>query len=247
MLLLNKTAVITGCSRGIGKSVLEVFAKNKCNIWACTRKQSADFEHMIAALSGENNVKITPLYFDLYQDEEIKEAMKQIYSSKQKIDILVNNAGATSPNALFLMSSIHTIKENFEANFFSQMLVTQYVSRLMAKQNSGSIINIASIAGLDGGPGQLEYCSSKAAIIGATKKLSHELSTYNIRVNAIAPGLVETEMLDNMTDELKKRILNQTTLHRLGQPIEIANSVLFLASDLSSYITGQILRVDGGR
>jgi 3-oxoacyl-[acyl-carrier protein] reductase len=246
MLLQGKTAIITGCARGIGKSILETFAQNGANIWACSRKPTDEFENKIAELSKEYNVTITPLYFDLGSQEQVKEAMKKIFSSKEKIDILVNNAGVTSPNALFLMSSVDTMREVFEINFFSQMLITQYIVRLMTKYKSGSIVNVASIAGIDGNPGQLEYVSSKAAVIGATKKLADELAEHNIRVNAIAPGIVQTDMIDRMAEEVLHNNLLQTNMKRLGQPDEIAKAVLFFASDMSSFITGQILRVDGG-
>ncbi|MED1873012.1 SDR family NAD(P)-dependent oxidoreductase [Brevibacillus borstelensis] len=246
MLLQGKTAVITGCSRGIGKSILETFAQNGANIWACSRKPSEPFEQMIASLSKNYNVTITPLYFDLRSQEQVKEAMKTIFASKQCIDVLVNNAGMTSPNALFVMSSIDSMRELFETNFFSQMLITQYIARIMIKNKTGSIVNIASIAGMDGNPGQLEYVSSKAALIGATKKLADELAEHSIRVNGLAPGIVETDMIDRMSEEVLQIHLQKTKMKRLGQPSEIANAALFLASDLSSFITGQILRVDGG-
>ncbi|MGI2296576.1 SDR family NAD(P)-dependent oxidoreductase [Paenibacillus sp. GXUN7292] len=247
MLLQGKTAIITGCSKGIGKSLLQTFAQNQCNIWACSRKPTEEFEVLIEQLTSKYNVNIRPLYFDLAEESEIKEAMSTIFSSKQNIDILVNNAGVTSPNALFLMTPIQKMKEVFQINFFSQIILTQYVTRLMVKQKSGSIINISSIAGIDGDPGQLEYVSSKAAMIGATKKLANELATYNIRVNAIAPGITETDMIDQMSNEILNVNLTQTNMKRLGHPNEIASAALFLASSMSSFMTGQVLRVDGGR
>lgn len=246
MLLRDKTAIITGSSRGIGKSILKTFAQNGSNIWTCSRKPTEEFENEIAELSKNYGVTITPLYFDLGNQEQVKEAMKKLFSSKQKIDILVNNAGMTSPNALFLMSSIDMMREVFEVNFFSQMLITQYIVRLMVKYKTGSIVNVASIAGIDGNPGQLEYVSSKAAIIGATKKLADELAEHNIRVNAVAPGIIQTDMIDRMSEEVLQKNLLQTNMKRLGQPNEVAEAVLFFASDMSSFITGQVLRVDGG-
>lgn len=246
MLLQGKTAVITGSAKGIGKSILEVFAQNGCNVWACCRSRTDEFEVFIEQLCQEYKVTITALYFDLAAEEQIKEAMKKIFSSKQKIDILVNNAGATAPNALFLMSPIEQMRDLFEVNFFSQMMITQYIARLMSRNNSGSIVNVASIAGIDGNPGQLEYVASKAAIIGATKKLADELAQHNIRVNAIAPGIVQTDMIHRMKDDVLEKNILHTNMKRLGQPNEIANAILFLASDMSSFMTGQILRVDGG-
>lgn len=246
MLLKGRNAVITGCAKGIGKSILEVFARNGANIWACVRKPSKEFTEYIEALSNACRVNITPIYFDLGNEEQIKAGIKNIIGSKQQIDILVNNAGMVSKNALFQMTSIDTIKNVFEINFFAQILITQYISRAMIKQKSGSIINISSISGIDGNPGQLEYVASKAALIGATKKLASEFASLNIRVNTIAPGVIGTSMVKNMTDETMNNIINQIMMKRIGQPIEIAQAALFLASDMSSYITGQVLRVDGG-
>ena len=144
------------------------------------------------------------------------------------------------------MTSIDKMKHLFDTNFFAVTLLTQYISRLMARQNSGSIINIASIAGLDGEPAQYEYATSKAAIVGATKHLARELAADNIRVNAVAPGMIETEMGAKIEENLRNQILNKVIMRRMGKPSEIANVVAFLASDYASYMTGQIIRVDGG-
>ena len=246
MLLTGKNAVITGCARGIGNSTLEVFAKNGANIWACCRKQTEEFEQNINQLVSDCNVDITPVYFDLIDNEQIKSAIKQIMASKQKVDVLVNNAGITH-NSLFQMTTIDKMKEVFEINYFSQMLFTQYIVKMMVKNKSGSIINISSTAALDGNSGRATYGASKAAMICTTKALSAELAEYNIRANAIAPGITQTDMVANsMTNEVIQDTLLQVSMKRMGQPSEIANAVLFLASDMSSYITGQVIRVDGG-
>lgn len=246
MLLQGKTALITGCSKGIGQSIMQVFAQNGCSIWACFRKETTEHERLIKKMRDDYQVSITPLYFDLEDSEQIKSAMRQVFSSKKPIDILVNNAGITAPNALFFMTPIEAMKKVFEINFFAPMLITQYVGRMMSKHCSGSIINIASIAGIDGGPGQLEYVASKAALIGSTKKMADELASYQIRVNAIAPGITKTDMIDRMDDSLLHENIARSSLKRLGEPKEIADVALFLASDMSSFMTGQILRVDGG-
>lgn len=246
MLLAGKNAVVTGCARGIGKSILEVFAKNRANIWACCRKQTDEFERYINQLAGDCGVVITPVYFDLMDNEQIKSAIKQIMASKQKVDVLVNNAGVTH-NSLFQMTTMDKMREVFEINYFSQMLFTQYIVKMMVKNKSGSIINISSSAALDGNAGKATYGASKAAIICTTKAISAELAEYNIRANAIAPGLTQTDMVANsMTKEVIQDTLLQVSMKRMGQPSEIANAVLFLASDMSSYITGQVIRVDGG-
>lgn len=246
MLLKGKTAVITGCSRGIGRSILELFAQNGANIWACSRTSSEDYTNYLQELSDFNSVKITPLFFDLANGGQTTQAMKSILSQKEHLDILVNNAGMVSKNALFQLTPMKTIKEVFEVNFFSHILITQYLLKAMTRQHYGSIINIASIAGIDGEPGQLEYVCSKAALIAATKKLSRELSFAHIRVNAIAPGIIETDMIEMMSDDVMNRFMKQCSMKRMGEPSEIARVALFLASDMSSYVTGQVIRVDGG-
>lgn len=246
MLLQGKNAIITGCARGIGKSILETFASNGANIWACARKPSEEFSDYLKKLADNHHIIITPVYFDLADPVQIKEAVKVIMSAKQKVDILINNAGITY-NALFQMTTMDKLREVFEVNFFAQFLFTQYIVKLMARQKSGSIVNIASSAAIDANSGRSAYGASKAAVICMTKALAGELAEYNIRANAIAPGITQTDMVAaSMTDEIINSSVSQTYLKRIGQPGEIAQVALFLASEMSSYITGQVLRVDGG-
>ena len=246
MLLKDKNAVVTGCNRGIGKEIERVFAENGANIWACTRKDSQNFTKYINNLEQKHSVKIDPVYFDLENEEQIKAGVKTIKQSKQPVNILVNNAGLIF-TALFQMTSMEKLKEMFQINYFSKMLLTQYISRIMMRQKSGSIINISSSAAIEGKEGRTSYASAKAAMITSTKVLAKELAPYNIRVNAVAPGLTQTEMMVSSTPEdALKETLNRICMKRVGQPVEVANSVLFLASDLSSYMTSQVLRVDGG-
>ena len=246
LLLKNKNTVITGCNRGIGKEIVRVFAENGANIWACVREESGTFSKYINNLEQKHSVSINPVYFDLSDEEQIKTGVKTIKETKEPVDILVNNAGAIF-TALFQMTSMDKLKEMFEINYFSQMLLTQYISRIMMRQKSGSIINISSSAAIEGNEGRTGYASAKAAMITSTKVLAKELAPYNIRVNAVAPGLTQTEMMVSSTPEdALKETLNRICMKRVGQPEEIANSVLFLASDLSSYMTSQVLRVDGG-
>ena len=246
MLLKNKVAVVTGCNRGIGKEIVRVFAENGANIWACVRKENQSFTKFIHNLEQKHSVNINPVYFDLSDELQIKAGVKTIINSKQPVNILVNNAGIIF-TALFQMYSMEKLREMFEINYFSQMLLTQYISRLMIRQRSGSIINISSSAAIEGNEGRTGYASAKASMIASTKVLARELAPYNIRVNAVAPGLTETEMMVNSTPEdALQETLNRICLRRVGEPREIANTVLFLASDLSSYTTCQVLRVDGG-
>lgn len=245
-MLQGKNAVITGCARGIGKQMLETFASNGANIWACVRKPSEEFSENIRELAERYQVSITPVYFDFADQGEIKEAVKSIMGAKQSVDILVNNAGITY-NALFQMTTMDKLKEVFEINFFSQFMFTQYIAKLMIRQKAGSIINIASSAAIDANPGRSAYGASKAAVVCMTKAMAKELADFNIRANVIAPGITETDMVfESMTEEIIKNTVAQTSLKRMGQTSDIANAALFLASDMSSYITGQVLRVDGG-
>lgn len=245
-MLKGKNAIITGARRGIGRATVEVFAENRANIWACARKEDTAFEEDMVRLAEQYGVQIEPVYFDLTDEAQLKQAVKQIQGAKRQVDILVNNAGAVAQSTCFAMTSVAKMKELFDVNFFSQMLLTQYVARLMTRRRSGSIVNLTSIAALDGEPAQLEYVGSKAAIAGATKKLAIELGESGIRVNAVAPGVIDTDMGNEMHPKLMERIVNNTVMKRLGQPREIANVIAFLASDRASYVTGQIIRVDGG-
>ena len=245
MLLQNKTAVITGSNRGIGKAVLETFAENGADIFACVRKESDEFSNVTARLSEKTGVSITPVYFDLAESERVKSGIKSILSSKKQIDILVNNAGVAS-GSFFQMTSLKDLKQVFEINFFSQILFTQGISRYMTRFKTGSIINIASTAGLIGDAGMTSYGSSKAALMFATKTMATELGEMNIRVNAIAPSITKTDMFDQMEEKARSKLIDASALKRPAEAVEVANVALFLASDLSSYVTGQVLRVDGG-
>jgi len=244
-LLKGKNAIVTGCARGIGSSIVEVLAENGANVWACARKQTPEFENFLESLSSKYDVVIKPIYFDLSDKDQMKIAVKTIMSEKISVDILVNNAGITY-NALFQMSTIDKIQEVFDVNFISPFLFTQYIVKLMLKNKSGSIINISSSAALDGNSGRAVYGASKAALLCATKSLAAELGDQGIRANVIAPGITKTDMLSSMTEEVINETVMNTDMKRHGEPTDIANTVLFLASDLSSYITGQVIRVDGG-
>lgn len=245
MLLNKKSAVITGTNRGIGRAITEAFAREGANIWAHTRKETPEFVQDMQNMEKKYNVKITPMYFDMTDSVAMKVAVKTIMASKTPIDILVNNAGIVEYGA-FQMFPMAKIRQVYEVNFFSVIEFTQLITRIMARQKKGSIINLGSVAGIDVSSGNTAYGTSKAAIIALTKTLSVELAPLNIRVNALAPGLVETNMLDTIEASTYEKMLTTTALNRLGQPEEIASAVVFFASELSSYITGQILRVDGG-
>lgn len=246
MLLEGKTAIVTGCNRGIGKAILEKFAKEGANVFAHARTKTDEFEMACKELSVKYNVQIYPVYFDATNSEEMKVAVKEIFSNTKEIDILVNNMGVVKSVSLFQMTKMQDIKDEFEVNFFAQMELTQLVSRTMTRRKAGSIINISSCAGIDGNTGMLQYVSSKAAMIGATKRLAIELGVANVRVNSVAPGLTDTDMGNQMREDLEQETLNHLIFKRKAKPEEVADAVLFLASDMSTFITGQTIRVDGG-
>ncbi|MCK9310115.1 MAG: SDR family oxidoreductase [Methanocorpusculum sp.] len=247
MLLNGKTAIITGSNRGIGHTILETFAREGCStIWAHARCESVSFSNEVNVLSEKFGTEIIPVYFDMTDTELLRESIKNLIRSKKRIDILVNNAGIAH-GGLFQMTPVQQIKDVFDVNFFAGMEITQLVTRIMTKQKSGSIINMASISGIDLKKGNCAYGVSKAAVIAWTKTLSSELGSYGVRVNAVAPGLTDTRMATLMEENAGMEMVNDSAFSRLGSPQEIANTVLFLASDLSSFINGQVIRVDGGR
>lgn len=246
MLLKGKNAIVTGSNRGIGQAIIGKFAENGANIFAHARKENLQFEQYCHSLEERFHVRVTPVYFDATNAEEVKGGIKKIVGIEKEIDILVNNIGVVNQVKLFQMTDIKEMREEYEVNFFSQMHITQLVSKLMVRRKQGSIINISSCAGLDGNTGMISYVSAKAAIIGATKRLAIELGNYNIRVNSVAPGLTDTEMGKKMNDQLQEEMMKKLIIRRKAKPNEVADAVVFFASDMSTFITGQTLRVDGG-
>lgn len=244
--MIMANAIITGSNRGIGLATLKKFIKQGINVWACMRTQDNDLEKKFRQYSEQYNVWIRPVYFDLLDEEQVKEGIRTIMLQKETVDILVNNAGMPF-GALMLMTPMNKLHEVFQVNFFSQILMMQLVAKKMIRQKSGAIINLASVGGIEANSGYLAYGSSKSAIIWATKSIAKELAEFGIRVNAVAPGLTDTGMGNYKSEDELEKTLARTPLGRMAEPEEIAEAIYFLASDSASYITGQILQVDGGR
>ena len=245
-MLSGKNIVITGCLQGIGRETLRVFAENGANIFACAYKQLDEFEDLCKELAAKNNVNITPVYFDMMNNNEIKDAAKIIQAAKVEIHGLVNIAGINK-DAFFSMVTYQDLLDTFQVNFFSQIILSQYIVKLMQrKKTQGSIVFTSSISALDGNEGQLSYAASKAALIGAMRTMALELGKTGIRVNAIAPGVIKSPMTDKLSEELIEKKINTMDIPRLGEAEEVANLCMFLMSDLSSHISGQVIRVDGG-
>lgn len=245
--LQKKCALVTGANRGIGKAVVKQFAEHGVKkIYAHARKNTEEFISECEQLQSQYDVEVCPVFFDALDGEAMKQAMAKLRKEKAVIDILVNNIGTVGSIQLFSMTPIEQMRETFSINFFSQIQLTQLVSRFMMQQKAGCIVNVSSCAGIDGDTGMLDYVSSKSAWIGATKRLAIELGAYGIRVNAVAPSLTDTHMGNQMSEELKKQTLDRCIMKRMGRPEEIANVITFLASDLASFVNGQVIRVDGG-
>ena len=246
MILKGKNAIITGANRGIGLATVKKFALEGCNVWACARTQNDEFESALQGLASQYGVYIRPVCFELTDYAGVKDAVKAIAAEKKNVDILVNCAGISFSGSI-MMTSRDKLKQVFEVNYFSQINLIQVVSRLMMRQKSGSIVNIASVRGINPIAGAMAYASSKAALICSTKTMSKDLSPFGIRVNAVAPSLTNTDMGNNRKQKDLDRFVAHTALKRMAQPEEIATAVAFLASDEASFVTGEVLTVDGGQ
>ena len=243
-LLENKVALITGGSRGIGKSIVEKFVENGCNVAFTFNKSESDAK-LIESYLSENNIQIKGYKSDASKLTEAELLTKSVLSDFGKIDILINNAGITKDNLLMRMSE-NDFNEVLNVNLNSVFNMTKAVQREFLKNRSGSIINISSVVGIKGNAGQSNYSASKAGIIGFTKSIALELGSRNIRSNVVAPGFIETEMTKNLSGDTLKSWYDSIPLKRGGKPSDIGNVCVFLGSDMSSYITGQVLVVDGG-
>ncbi|MCC8360283.1 3-oxoacyl-[acyl-carrier-protein] reductase [Salinimicrobium sediminilitoris] len=243
-LLEGKNAIITGASRGIGKGIAEVFAKHGANV-AFTYSSSAEAANQLEKELQELGIKAKGYKSDAADFKQAEELIKNVQQDFGSIDILVNNAGITKDNLLMRMSE-EDFDKVIEVNLKSVFNMTKAVQRTMLKQRHGSIINMSSVVGVKGNAGQANYAASKAGMIGFSKSMALELGSRNIRTNVIAPGFIETEMTGKLDEKVVEGWREAIPLKRGGTPEDIANTCVFLASDLSAYITGQVINVDGG-
>lgn len=244
MLLEGKKALVTGSSRGIGKAIAMKFLSEGASVWGiCTKPSQSKSE--LEEIAKANGVTFVELYANAADSESWTSTIKSALEASGGFDILVNNAGITKDGLSFRMK-----KEDWSAvldiNLTSAFLASQIISNDMLRKKTGSIINMSSIVGLHGQGGQVNYAASKAGLIGFTKSLAKEVGSRGIRVNAIAPGFIQTDMTDVLPENVKTSILDTVPMKHLGVPEDIANAALYLASDLSTYVTGQVIGVDGG-
>ena len=247
MLVKDKVVLITGSSRGIGNAIAREFASSGAKVVICGSKlENAEKakEDIIKKLNVEED-NLLPVGLNMKDSEDIKRVVSEVIAKWGKVDVLINNAGITS-NVSLLDSTDEEFREMFDINFFGVVSLTREVVKYM-KSAGGSIINTSSMVGTYGGRNQSAYAASKFAINGLTKSLAKELGMYNIRVNAVSPGVVGTDMVrENVSEEMKVGLLRMTPLGKMADPKDIAGIYLYLASDASSFTTGQIIGVDGG-
>ena len=243
-LLKDKNVIITGASRGIGKGILELFVKNGANV-AFSYIGDSDQAKSIEADFSDHKQKVVSYVSDASNFEQSQKLIDDVVNDFGSIDVLVNNAGITIDNLLMRMSE-EDFQRVIDVNLKSVFNTTKAILRTMLKQRSGSIINMSSVVGVKGNAGQSNYSASKAGMIGFTKSMALELGSRNIRCNCIAPGFIETEMTEKLSDDVVQTWRDSIPLKRGGSTNDVANAALFLASDLSSYVTGQVINVCGG-
>lgn len=241
----RKTALITGGSRGIGRAICLELAKEGMDIVFSYQKGAGEAEET-ALLCREYGVRVLPLQADVAKREDCSILVqKALEFSENQIDVLVNNAGITRDNLLLRMSD-EQFQQVIDTNLTGTFYMMREVSKTMLKKRKGRIINISSVVGIKGNPGQVNYAASKAGVIGMTKSLARELAARKITVNAIAPGMIETDMTKALPQNAREEILNSIPMKTMGKPQDIAKAVAFLAGEGGQYITGQVLSVDGG-
>ncbi|GEN55748.1 3-oxoacyl-[acyl-carrier-protein] reductase FabG [Halolactibacillus alkaliphilus] len=241
---MTKVALITGASRGIGREIALTFAENGYQV-VINYNGNEDKANEVKEEVEKKGAKALVVKANVADENDVKAMIKTTIDTFGRIDVVVNNAGITRDNLLMRMKEADfdaVIDTNLKGVFFMMKAVT----RPMMKQKGGAIINLSSVVGLSGNPGQINYVAAKSGVIGMTKTAAKELAAKNIRVNAVAPGFITTDMTDDLPEEQKTLLMSQIPLKRLGEPKQVAEAVYFLASEKASYITGQTLSVDGG-
>ena len=243
-MLKNKNAIITGGARGIGREIAKTLAKNGANIAINYRTYNDELEKLVSELEGYN-IKVLTYKCDVSNESEVEAFINEVKDKFNSVDILINNAGITK-DGLILRMSEKDFTDVLDINLKGTFNMTKAVSKIMVRQRQGKIINISSVVGVAGNAGQCNYAASKAGVIGFSKSIARELASRNINVNVIAPGYINTDMTKVLSDNIKEEVLKAIPMKKIGDPIEVANLALFLSSNLSDYITGQVINVDGG-
>ncbi len=243
MLLKGKRALVTGGARGIGKEIVLDFLREGASVWFLDLAPS-EFQAEMEQAAQAGGGRVVFKKADVSAAAEVERVVAEVASEAGGIDVLVNNAGITRDGLIFRMP-LENWEKVMAINLTSAFLLSQAVARIMIKQRSGSIVNMASIAGVGGNAGQANYASSKAGLIGLTRSLAKETGGRGVRVNAVAPGYIDTDMTRGLPEAVRQAFLTQVSMARPGQPQEVARVVTFLASDMSSYVSGTVLRVDG--
>jgi len=243
-MLSNKIALVTGASRGIGRETAILLASKGAFVYVNYSGSEKDANDVVQ-LIRENGGKAEAIQCNVADFESVKIMIDYIVKQQKRLDIIVNNAGITKDNLLLKMSE-SDFDSVLDINLKGAFNVAKHSIRYMLKQRSGKIVNISSVVGIVGNAGQINYSSAKAGLLGLTKSLAKEVAAKGIQVNAVAPGFIDTAMTNILTEEQKKGMIDTIPMKRCGEPIDVANAVLFLASDQSSYITGQVLQVNGG-
>ncbi len=244
MRLKDRVAIVTGGARGIGKKISQAFLEEGASVYIFDVNQE-EGARTVGEFQLAYDNKVNFFKVDITDEKGVEQSIKKIIEAEGRIDILVNNAGITRDN-LILRMSLEDWKKVIDINLTGAFICSKHTVKYMVKKRSGKIINISSIVGVHGNAGQSNYSSSKAGIIGLTKTLARELAGRNILVNAIAPGYIETEMTEKLSDKIKEKLMEQIPTGRLGSVDDVAKTALFLASDDSNYITGTVINLDGG-